>query len=580
MPHIVRFDCFEVDLASGQLSKRGVKITLPGKSFETLAALLEHPGELITREDLKRRLWRDDVFVDFDNNLNTAIGRLREALNDSAEHPRFIETLPKRGYRFIGELHHPGPAERQVRPRRPRLMVLPFMNLSGDSAEEYFSEAMTDDIMTAVARVASEHLAVIARTTAMHYKSSHKDIGRIRRELDVDYVVEAAVRRMGDQVTINLQLIQTSDQAHIFANKYDVNIRDIFSTERSIAQDIATQIPCIADVIRTGAVPGGAARRKPTEDIVAYNLYLQGRFRMYNDIANAKHYLDEAIARDPHFALAYDALAEYYWWAGFLGLGSPKETSAAGLWAALRALENDNTLAETHALLGVFRKQLDYNWSEVHREMALARELNAASPLVRFRYAVSGLMPHGRLDEAVAELEAILDSDPLNLEVRRWLGLMHWWRRDYEHAIEQALLLLALDPNYATGHVLVGVVRGSERKFDEAIAALRKAVELTQGIPAWLGWLGLPVAQSGGVAEARALLGHLHALAERAYVPASCFAWIHLGLGEIDQTFTWMERAIDERDPMMTPIKNYEFFDPIRSDPRFTALLRKMNLEP
>jgi TolB-like protein/tetratricopeptide (TPR) repeat protein len=579
-PGTIQFDKYEVDLSAGHLLKQGVKVRLREQSFVVLAMLLEHPGEVVTREQLRRRLWSEDTFVDFDNNLNTAVARLRVALNDPAEHPRFIETLPKRGYRFIGEVHPVYPAAEQVLPRRPRLVVLPFMNLSGDSAEEYFSDAMTDEIITAVARVAPERLAVIARTTAMHYKGSRKDIARIGRELNVDYVVEGGVRRTADQVAINVQLIQTGDQAHVFANKYDAGMRDIFSIQRSIAQAIAAQIPCVAAGSGTGVVPGGPAKRKPTEDVVAYNLYLQGRFRMYNDIANAKHYFEEAIARDPHFALAYDALAEYYWWAGFLGLAPPKETFAMGLWAALQALENDNTLADTHALLGMFRKEIDYNWSEVHREMALALELNPASSLARFRRALSGLVPIGRLDEAAAELENLLDSDPLNLEVRRWLGLTHWWRRDYERAIEQARLVLAVDPNYATGHVLVGVVRGAERKFDEAIAALRKAVELTHGIPVWLGWLGLPLAQSGEVAEARALLARLHATAEGAYVPASCFAWIHLGLDEIDEAFTWLDRAIDERDPMIVPIKSYEFFDSIRSDPRFAALLRKMNLEP
>lgn len=262
-----------------------------------------------------------------------------------------------------------------------------------------------------------------------------------------------------------------------------------------------------------------------------------------------------------------------------MGLAPPKEAFSAGLWAALRAIENDNTLADTHALLGQFRKALDYNWPEVRREMALALALNPASTVVRFRNAMSCLMPVGRLDEAVAELENVLDSDPLDLEVRRWLGLMHWWRRDYERAIEQARLVLAVDPNYPTAHVLIGVVRCAERKFDEAVAALRKCVDLSQGAPVWLGWLGLGVAQSGNVAEARALLARLHAAAQQTYIPASCFAWIHLGLGQIDEAFIWMNRAVDQRDPMMTPIKSYEFFDPIRPDPRFAALLRKMNLE-
>jgi TolB-like protein len=580
MSTIVRFDCYEVDLAVGRLCKRGIRVPLRHKSLALLTALLEHPGEVVTRDDLRHRLWGDDVFVDFDNNLNTVLGRLREALNDSAERPSFIETLPKRGYRFIAQVHPVPCTSADAAERRARLLVLPFVNLSGDPAEEYFSDAMTDEIITAIAALSSLHLGVIARTTAMRYKGTHKDVERIGRELTVDYVLEGGVRRAGDRVTINVQLIQVQDQTHLFAKEYDAEMRDVFKVYNCIAQAIATHIPSVAATVRAHLADAAEhARRNPTQDIVAYNLYLQGRFRMYRDVANAKPYFEQAIARDPHFALAYDALAEYYFWASFAGLIPPKQALAEGLWAALRALEIDNTLAETHALLGQLCKIRDYNWDEVQREFALALKLNPTSLLVKFRYAISGLMPVGRLDEAVAELETVLDLDPLNLEARRWLGLLHWWRRDYNRALEQAQLVLAIDPNYPTGHVLIGVTRCAQRKFDEAVPELRKCVELSNRAPVWLGWLGLGVALSGDLAEACALLAQLRAAAERTYIPASSFAWIHLGLRELDEAFAWMNRAIDERDPMMTPIRSYPFFDPIRTDPRFVGLLRKMKLD-
>lgn len=580
MPNIVRFDCYEVDLASGQLCKRGLRVPLRDKSILLLTVLLAHPGELVTRDELRRRLWGDDIFVDFDNNLNTVLGRLREALNDSAEHPRFIETLPKRGYRFIAEVHPVPAPSADVAGRRARLLVLPFVNLSGDPAEEYFSDAMTDEIITAIAALSPERLGVIARTTAMRYKGSRKDVEQIGHELAVDYVVEGSVSRAEDRLAINIQLIEVKDQTHLFAKKYDAETRDVFKLHNCIAQAIATHIPSLDPAVRARiADMAEHVRRIPTQDIVAYNLYLQGRFRMYRDVANAKPYFEQALARNPRFALAYDSLAEYWFWAGHVGLLPPKEAFSAGLWAALRALEIDSTLAETHALLGQFCKIRDYDWCEVQREFALALELNPASLMVKFRHAISGLMPVGRLDEAVAELETVLDLDPLNLEARRWLGLMHWWRRDYDRAIEQAQWVLAVDPNYPTAHVLIGVTRCAQRKFDEAIPELRKCVELSNRAPVWLGWLGLGVAQSGDVAEAHAILAQLHAAAEQNYIPASCFAWIHLGLGELEEAFAWMNRAVDERDPMMTPIRSYPFFDPIRADPRFAALLRKMNLE-
>jgi len=215
MPTTVRFDCYAVDLSAGQLYKHGIRINLRDKSFQVLAALLEHPGEVVTREDLRRQLWPEDVFVDFDNNLNTVIARLREALSDSAEHPRFIETLPRHGYRFLRSVSEPPRTPEKSRLKRTRLVVLPFLNLSGDPAQEYFSDAITDEIITVLAGLAPEQLAVIARTTAMHYKGSHKDVSRIGRELGVDYVVEGGVHRNDDQVSINVQLIQVSDQAHL-----------------------------------------------------------------------------------------------------------------------------------------------------------------------------------------------------------------------------------------------------------------------------------------------------------------------------------------------------------------------------
>ena len=574
----IRFDGYQVDLEAGQLHKRGVRISLREKSFQVLALLLEHPGKVVTREELRRRLWPDDVFVDLDNNLNTAIARLREALSDSAEHPRFIETLPKRGYRFIASVSEAAPALQGPPARKARLVVLPFANQSGDSTLEYFSDAMTEEIITELASLAPAQLAVIARTTSLHYKGTHKDVARIGRELGVDYALEGSVHRAEDRIGINVQLIQISDQTHLWAKRYDAELRDAFSTLSAIAQAIAVQI---------GITPGGGklrAARKPTEDLPAYNLYLQGRYHSYRttpeDIAKAKQCFEQAIARDPKFALAYDALAELQWYLGFAGLAAPKEACSTGMFYALRALEIDNTLGETHALLGMYREELDYNWPEVHREMARALELNPTSPVVRLRYAVSGLLPQGRLEEAAVQIEHALESDPLSTFTRVWLGVMLLLGRRYDQAIEQARLVIELAPTYYWGHLVIGACYREKRMFEEAIAAHRRAVEHSGGSPLMLGWLGLALARSGSSAEARAILDRLHLIAREAYVPPTSFAWIHLGLGETDSAFEWMDRAIDARDRMIVPIKTYAFLDSIRAGPRYLALLRRMNLEP
>jgi len=577
---IIHFGEFEVDLQAGCLFKRGVKFRLREQLFQVLSMLLEHTGEVVTREQLQRRLWPGDVFVDFEINLNTIIARLREALGDSAEHPRYIETLPKRGYRFLATASECAASE--ILPqRRIRLVVLPFSNVGGKPAEEYFSDAMTDELITALCQVAPEHLAVIARTTAMHYKHSEKDVAHIGRELGVDYAVEGGVRRSGNRVAINAQLIQTTDQTHVFARKYDVEMVELFSLQTRIAEDIATHIPSVS-----GLLSGGRIRKKPTEDLQAYLLYRQGRHHMYKEtlegLDKAKQCFEEAIARDPRFALAYDALGELYWWTGFFGHLPPRQAYSVGLWAALRAIEIDPTLAETHSLLGQYRVRQKhvYNWPEVRREMTLAMDLDPSSPLVRMRYAVSGLLPHGRLKEGIAQLERGLELDPLSFSLHCWFSIFLWLARDYDQAMREARFTERLDPESYTAQMTIGNICRESGMLQEAIAAHRRAIELSGGVTQMQGLLGLDMARSGNTAEARSLLQRLQATASQAYVSPTSFAWIHLGLGEIDDAFVYMERSIDEGDAFIIPIKTYPFLDPLRADPRFHALLRKMNLEP
>jgi TolB-like protein/Tfp pilus assembly protein PilF len=590
VPNIVRFDCYEVDLSAGQLYKHGIKISLRDKSFQVLVTLLEHPGEVVTREDLRRQLWREEVFVDFDNNLNTAIARLREALCDSADHPRFIETLPKRGYRFLESVSEPPRPVGEGGAKRARLVVLPFLNLSGDPAQEYFSDAMTDEIITNLAGLAPTQLAVIARTTAMRYKGSHKDVVRIGRELNVNYLVEGGVRCTEDRVSVNVQLIRTGDQTHLFAQKYDAAMRDIFSLHSCIAQAITRHVPTIADALRHGMILREAVRRKPTEDLAAYNEYIKGRYEMWKmmaeSLAEAKRHFEAALARDPQFALACNALAELYWYLGLLGYAPSKETDPLGRSYVLRSMEVDGTSAETHVLLSFYptkrngRDEINYyDWAEIRKEVAHARALDPNLRMVRVRYAmVQAIL--GRIDEAVAELERALEADPLSLDVRCWLVMILYLGRHLDQALAQALRILDLEPEHFLPYYALGYVYLGMQKFEESAAALRKAIELSRELPTMLGWLGLSLGMAGRWPEAKAVLDRLRALARQRYVPPTCFAWTHLGLGDVDEAFLWLERAVDAPDRMIEPIKTYPFLDPLRKDPRFTALLRKMNLEP
>ena len=576
---LVRFDCYEVDLAAGQLRKHGSRIRLRDQPWQVLAMLLEHPGHVVSREDLQRRLWPHDVIVDFENNLNTAIGRLREALGDSADHPRFIETLPRRGYRFVA------PVAQVPDTVHARLLVLPLVNASDDASQEYFCDALTAEIIGELSALAPSALAVIARTTSMHYKGTHKDVSRIARDLSLDYVVEGSVQRAGDRVVLGVQLVRAADQTQVLARRYDTRLGEIFAVERAVAQAIGDQIGVApaAGTADGGGVAERRAQKRPTHDLLAYNCYIQGRYHLEQGESpenwkRAREFFEAAIARDPQFALAYDGLAELWWMTGFFGFKSPREALSIGIVHALRAVEIDPTLAEAHALLAQYLKQLAYDWAVVEREMALALQLNPFSPIVRMRHATTGLMPFGRIDEAVAELEAALDLDPFAMLPRVWLEVMLGLSRQYDRAIEQGRLVLEIAPTHFLPHFTIGTVYHEAGMFELAIAALRKAVELTGGAPLILGWLGLTLADSGDRAGARALLERLRTMVPGTYVPATSFAWIHLGLGELDDFFDWMRRAIEERDHLLMAIKTYPFLDRIRNDSRYPVLLGQMNL--
>jgi tetratricopeptide (TPR) repeat protein len=432
-----------------------------------------------------------------------------------------------------------------------------------------------EEIIGALAIAAPEHLAVIARTTSMHYRGSQKTISQIGREVTADYVVEGGVQRSDGRVVASVQLIRAGDQSHLWANRYDVDLREIFNVASVAAQ---------AMVAEFGIIAAQRVARRPTEDLEAYEMYTEGRHQMSlwtpQGVAEAKRCFERAVARDPRFAAAFESLAELSWYLGFVGLAPPRETCAAGVFHAVRALEIDPTLAETHALLAMFRKQLDFDWEEVRREMELALELNPYSPVVMVRNALTTMLPHGHIPKAVAEIERALEFDPLSVFTRTWLGLMLWVGRQHHRALEQGRMLLELNPSHFMGHFVVGAALWGLGDFSEAVAAQRRATELSGGSPATLGWLGLALAQSGDGVEARSLLDRLHGIARQAYVPPTSFAWIHVGLGEVDCCFDWMNRAVDMRDHLIVPIKTWPFLDSIRSDPRYLALLRRMNLEP
>jgi tetratricopeptide (TPR) repeat protein len=402
------------------------------------------------------------------------------------------------------------------------------------------------------------------------------DIREAGTRLDVGTILEGSVRRAGERVRVTAQLIDTGDGGHMWSERFDRELTDVFALEDEIAEAIAGRLR--VDLKRTEG-----EQRRPVVDVEAHNAFLEGRYHFAratpDALAQAMACFKQAIEHDPSFALAFDSLAELYWYLGFFGGVPPRDAFSQSTWHALHALELDNTLAETHALLGMLRKELDYNWPEVERELRRARELNRESPLVRLRYAISGLLPHGRIDEAAAEVEAMLASDPLSVFARWWVAAMAYLGRRMDRTMDEGRHMIALDPAHFLGHWAVGMAC-TERKDepDEAVMALEKAHELSGGIPFTLGFLAYAYGRAGQRADACKLLEQAETIAAEAYVPPSTFALGHVGLDDWDKAFVWWNQAIEVRDPFIMPIKTWPFFDPVRDDSRYLAMLDRMNL--
>ena len=454
------------------------------------------------------------------------------------------------------------------------IAVLPFANMSGAKDDDYLCEGLAEEIINALTRIPA--LRVIARTSSFVVGRQGLDVCEAGNRLGVESILEGSVRRAGSRVRVTAQLVSTRDGSHVWSERYDREMTDLLALEDEVAAAIAERLR--GEFGREG----GERKRRPV-DQEAYTAFLEGRHHFARGtpkgLAAAKACYERAIERDPGCALAHDSLAELYWFLGMFGVAVPREAFSASTWYALRALELDDTLAETHALLGMLRKELDYNWVEVAREFRRALELNRESPLVRLRYAISGLMPHGRVAEAVAELEGVVRLDPLSTLSRWWLGAMAYLARDWDRVNEEAQHMIALDPGHFLGHWTFGMHRMATVAGDEAVASLEKAHELSGGSPFTLGYLALACGRAGRADQARTLLEGATEAASTKYVPPSTFAFGDIGLGDWDSAFEWLDRAIEGRDPLVIPIKTYEFLDPIRDDPRYRLLLRKMNLE-
>jgi TolB-like protein/DNA-binding winged helix-turn-helix (wHTH) protein/Tfp pilus assembly protein PilF len=627
---VVRFGLYEVDLDSGEMRKAGLKIQVQPQPLKVLDALLEHAGEVVTREELRARIWPNESFGDFDQAVNVAVAKLRSALGDSADNPRFIETLSKRGYRFIADVSvidggtrtrapepalgsqpgtEPQPqgagseagAKRRLWPRpwiisgltlvlvllivavglfrssrqRPTgirsLAVLPLESLSGDESQDYFADGMTDELITDLGQISA--LRVVSRTSVMAYKHSRKSLPQIARELNVDAVVEGTVLRSGEQVRITAQLIEAPADKHLWAKSYDGNVRNTLALQKSVATAIAEQI-------RIQLTPQEQAVLKNVTVVnpEAYEAYLKGRYfwnrRTANGLKKAVEFFDLAIQKDPNYARAYAGLADSYALMGDWEYGAlaPGEAYPKAKAAATTALKLDNTLGEAHTSLAFVFDVFDWDWDSAEREYRRAIELNPGYATAHHWYAWH-LSEMGRSTQAIAEMRKAENLDPLSLiigaDVAEVLLIAH--RND--EAIEQGRKTVEMDPNFAIAHYELGEALLQEHSYNEAIAELRKAVELSGGSMLSKASLAYAYAVSNKRNEAVTILNDLKTQSVR---DSSEIALIYVGLGDKNQAMKWLGKAYEEH--FNPSILLRPAFDPLRSDPRFQDLVRRIGL--
>jgi TolB-like protein/DNA-binding winged helix-turn-helix (wHTH) protein/Flp pilus assembly protein TadD len=623
---VLRFDNFELDIRAGELRKAGVKLRLQGQPIQVLAALLNSPGELVTLEQLRAQVWTADTFVDFDHSLHNAIARIREVLGDSAETPRYIETLPRRGYRYIGPVadfptlraaaetgHRPSqPLTLVTVPKRKRLpilvlaalvlgalfslglvasttwrylhakaavlpiqsiAVLPLDNLSGDPSEEFFADGMTDQLITDLAKVGS--LRVISRTSVMRYKGATKALPAIARELNVDAIVEGSVIRSGPRVRVTAQLIRASTDQHLWAETYDRDLGDVLVLQGevadAIAQQVRAQLTANQSQLRSAHVVNPAA----------YDDYLRGRLYFTNEFTNpdslrkAQHYFDDAIQKDSNFALAYAGLADTYVFLAYAGALQKDVAYQLAKDALAKALQLDDSIGEVHDTLGALSSNFDWDWETADREFSRAIALAPSYSCAHEDRAIF-LALVGRRAEALAEIAKIHQLD-YGSSAAYSESLVYYDLRDYPRLIDSSRRALLFDPKDGFQHYTLGVGYEGTGKLQEAIAEYQKAIEASGGSPRPTVALAHAYAAIGKKTEAEKMLRDLESNS-KATASLYTVATIYAGLGKNDKALESLEKARSEKSFEILSLKSDLLLDSLRPDPRFQSLLRRMSL--
>ena len=623
------FGPFCLDSQQRVLLRDRKPIALTSKAFEILNLLVENHGRALSKEEMMRQVWPAS-FVD-ESNLAQHIFHLRKVLGDTHEGQAYIETLPRHGYRFVAAVEQ-APAKRDedavanadanrataagatrsstklrwvigaaaglvlavftlVYVGRTRiwapsaasggkvmLAVLAFENLSGDPQQEYLSSGLTEELITQLGSLEPKRLGVIARTSAMQYKDSHKDVRQISRELGVDYVLEGSVRREGERVRITAQLIQVKDQTHLWAKEYDRSLKDILGLESEVAGEVAREIR-----LRLTPVESARLAKARAVDPDAYELYLKGRYfwNKRNEAAYVKaiDFFNQAIARDPEYARAYSGLADAYALLGsWPNAEMPRRVAMPrAKEAAVTALKLDDSLAEAHASLAFVEMHYEWNWKESEKEFRRAIELNPNYATAHQWFAY-WLMAQGRPDESIEENELARKADPLSIIIRTDAADLLCAAGRFDEAIQKAREAMDLDPDFRLGHYFLGLAYSGKQMYPEALAEYEKGVA-TDSKDEWaLSGLGWVYALMHNRMKAEGVIRRLRQDARERPDLALEIAIIYSALGEKNEAFDWLEKAYQNRDGGLMLVSSYWYFAEIRSDPRYAEFVKKMGL--
>jgi TolB-like protein len=560
------FGGLTLDLLSGCIQRRGTRLALEPRAYDVLVHLVRHAGAVISREALLDTIWQD-VHV-APHSLTQAIFQLRQALGDDPRKPRFIETVHRRGYRFVAPVRAMASLPMSAAAIRgtlsqPSVAVLPFADVSAAGDQEWFADGMTDEIINALTRVTG--LKVIARTSAFAFRNSKRDVRSIGAILGVGHILEGSVRKAGDRIRITAQLVDASDGSHLTSNQYDGDVTDIFQIQEATARAIASALE--VKLLAPSPSSRGSA------NVAAYELYLEARHHWFNgSLAKFRACLDNALALDPSFALAHSLLGAFYIMSSWTGLQPAHEAMPLARVLESEALRLDSTLPEARALLGVAIGQYDYDWDEAERQFRLAMTRSPVSRDVLFWYGNHYLVPTGRPREAVEAMQRGLEADPLNLLYRHRLalGLRHAGRPD--DAERELRKVLELDENYAYALGTLGAVCAEDGRLDEALALTEKAHALTPKNPIVIGQLAALVRQARDTCRADGLIGQLRP--GEAYGAPVGLAVYHGMCGEIQPAANWAARAIEQRFPPVVHILG----PLLRTSARWSGLAKMMRL--